>query len=1323
MKQRMKKATAASLSILSLLLLLLFSGISIPLDFLDSSLESLATHLLDRRVILHGPVRLQPSLKPTLEFGGLTIGNPRNWSEKGHLLTVESGHGQISLLPLLKGNFLINDLTFEGVDLQLITQSDHTTNYSFGEPASDTVTKQSSHALTGLERISLHDVHLSYLDELSGKIYSLNIDEAHGRGAPDSPLYFSLHGSLTEQAVSLEFKGGSLGDLLENTKSWPLTEGTLRLADTTLNLNGTLVRNEHQTGGYLTISLKGTHLEEIGTAVGFSIPDIGDFFLQTNIGLHPGMIRLTGIELTALNSALNGDLEFSFHNPKPTLSGNIDIPILHPALFSAFSSKQAESTPVEKQKSSESATLPWQKLQFLDSDLHLKIATLQTNTFYANTLQAAVSLVDGDLLMPFSGVVMDVPAKGQLEIFGNKAIPSVKLDFGSRSTQLAPMFAAFSKHQGYDGELGNIALTARTSGNTLPELIKELDLDLEIGDSSLQIQSTQLFSTRKLSLQHRPNNPFILSASGRVLDRPFHIESIAGRPEDATDVHTFPLHLQLEACDTDLLFDGMLYSGQKDNTLGDFHFSLNGEKLCGFLDPVEKFIGKNSDFSAQGKGSLHTEGWSLALESLRLNELIVDAHAEQKLDSQKKPVLSVSVHSDEIDISSLLQPGEKNPQEEGGTPEPIKNKEEKAAEIQQQTALIGTLLTKEILTQKQKNMLATNALINLHIERLETGRGNISDIKLSTVVKDGKITRSPFQATVANELFSGNADADFTRQIPTIHLELTAEDFNLPQLLQEFQISPAPDVTAKHIGIDLKFRGNTIKDLLLQSSQELTIRSGKWSMERVFQEPLLINIEEAKYESNPTAPAKISLNGSVNSAPLSLKITEDGLFGKNDNKELVLDLHASLADAELTIAGRLKRKNEMVDSFDLSTLLKGDRLDHLNEVFGLNLPPLGPYLVQGALKKDKNTLSFHDMAVAVGDSTLNGEMALSGRKNKNDKIIFPINFNTRLSAESIQLDDFRLGDWSPLTTEKKKISHEPAEEEKETSGGSLNNLFSKELASVLEGTLTVDVKEVLSGTDKLGSGHLLTSLADGLYSLDTLSLDLPGGAVQIQGGIRPDSTGTEAQLSMQIEHLDYGILVRRAKPDSDLKGELNVSLDVKSKAGNPLQLKEHLSGTLRFGVVPEEFKSGVIDLWAVNIITAALPALMKEGESEVNCLAGDFLLEDGIMHPEIFLLDTSRLRVQGKGEINFKTNDINFHMKPTPKSAHFFSLATPITVTGPFTDYTIGVTAGGVLGTVFGLATSVVTVPYQWLFTDNMASNGEKACSAAMDWVKAFGKE
>ena len=74
-------------------------------------------------------------------------------------------------------------------------------------------------------------------------------------------------------------------------------------------------------------------------------------------------------------------------------------------------------------------------------------------------------------------------------------------------------------------------------------------------------------------------------------------------------------------------------------------------------------------------------------------------------------------------------------------------------------------------------------------------------------------------------------------------------------------------------------------------------------------------------------------------------------------------------------------------------------------------------------------------------------------------------------------------------------------------------------------------------------------------------------------------------------------------------------------------------------------------------------------------------------------------------------------MKPTPKSAQFFSLATPISITGTIIKPDIGVTPAGVVSTIFRQAISVVTVPFQWVFSDKMEAGGKKVCSAAMQWV------
>jgi hypothetical protein len=170
-------------------------------------------------------------------------------------------------------------------------------------------------------------------------------------------------------------------------------------------------------------------------------------------------------------------------------------------------------------------------------------------------------------------------------------------------------------------------------------------------------------------------------------------------------------------------------------------------------------------------------------------------------------------------------------------------------------------------------------------------------------------------------------------------------------------------------------------------------------------------------------------------------------------------------------------------------------------------------------------------------------------------------------------------------------------------------------------------------------------------------------------------------------------------------------------------LNDNINGRFRFGVVPEEFRAGILDLWAVNIIAAALPVMMKGSSSVVNCLAGDFILDESLMEPELFLLDTSNMRVNGKGKINLRTNEINFVLKPQPKSAQFFSLATPVAVTGSILSPDIGVTTAAVIATIFRQPISLVTVPLQWLFTDNLEKDGKTVCSAAMQWVREASDE
>lgn len=94
-------------------------------------------------------------------------------------------------------------------------------------------------------------------------------------------------------------------------------------------------------------------------------------------------------------------------------------------------------------------------------------------------------------------------------------------------------------------------------------------------------------------------------------------------------------------------------------------------------------------------------------------------------------------------------------------------------------------------------------------------------------------------------------------------------------------------------------------------------------------------------------------------------------------------------------------------------------------------------------------------------------------------------------------------------------------------------------------------------------------------------------------------------------------------------------------------------------------------------------------------LAADLVFADGIVEPDAFVLDTDRIRVVGDGRIDLGTGGIAFKVRPRPKSPQYFSLATPVQVTGTITQPHVGITGSGFLSSLARFFGSIVTVSWQ----------------------------
>jgi uncharacterized protein involved in outer membrane biogenesis len=476
--------------------------------------------------------------------------------------------------------------------------------------------------------------------------------------------------------------------------------------------------------------------------------------------------------------------------------------------------------------------------------------------------------------------------------------------------------------------------------------------------------------------------------------------------------------------------------------------------------------------------------------------------------------------------------------------------------------------------------------------------------------------------------------------------------------------------------------------------------------------PIQFKIEECTGAMRVGKPLTLAMKGSLLKVPHKTTIEIGSLKELLEENKSHMNITMETAINRLEFSGVIDLA-QVSKSLAVKATFAGERLDSLNRFFNIDLPPLKSYRAGAQLNLRKKRADFSELNIQVGQSKLAGKMTIdnSGAIPKS---------TVELSAPLIQLNDFDVGNWSPekghseqpvVKNEKKKESgtnalkaglHSSAEE--------VEKLLSPELLGKFDLKMIVKVNKVLSGSDELGSGSLTTILKGGRFSIDPLKLNIPGGSLTLAASLKPDEKAPEASIRTVMKSFDFGVLVRRANPKAEMGGRINLDVDLKSSADSFEKFMAKSSGYIDFSGRLENLKAGVIDLWAVNLI-AAVVSKEDENGSKINCVIGRWTMQNGLLKPDIFLIDTSKIRICGKGQVDFRKEHIDLKLAPTPKKPEYFSLATPIEIDGKFSEFDPDIQAGGLIGTTVRFIASPVTTTFKRLFDEDLPADGNDVCA------------
>jgi hypothetical protein len=1267
-----------------------------------------ASAALGRPVTLAGPLELVPTLRPRLKVGSIRIANPPGF-ETPELAFLGEARLRVDLRALLRKRVRILELSAENVRAYIERTADGRVNYAFAPRVASAAAPQSSGKGPDLAQVadvgfdvrnvSLRQLSVEYLYGPTGSHHYFQLDELTAEAPQGEPIAVAMHGTAEQRfPYRVQLGAGSVEALLAVGQTWPF-ELVVEFLGGNLRLDGSITRTQAAPVVDLLFGLGAEDLSELERLLQVDLPEVGATGVAGQVRYDGNSLRLSGVRGAMGRTTLEADLAYDLTGPRPRVSGAVSLPSLDLRPLLGMRTTETEAAPrslLDTYRELEQQSFSLRALRTLDADLMLSVGQWLSLPGDVRDAQLSVQLEDGVLRTPVQATIAQVPLKGEVRIDGAAAEPTFALELGAQRTRLGGLAALLAGIQGMQGDLGRFVFRVGGRGETLGEITRTVDVRLAIDDSRLtygNVEGGRPVELRLETLDVRlpGSRPLTGRIKGALVGEPFDAQLRAADLPSLARTLRSPLSLRAQATGARLEIDGTVAPPDAPGGT-DLSLRLTAPRA----GDVARWLGLSpsaqASASLQGRVRIQGDTWQLSEFAFRIGRTALAGDFARTF-IVGRPLIRARLDVEQVDVRELetmLPPAQPRPADTA----PRES---------------GSTLDIPILPQ---GIDLTDADLEVSIKQAGSAPAEVRDARFTGRIRDGHMSASPFSAQVAGVPFSGALAIDLRGQVPAVSLWLAAGPVDVGRLLRDLGVARGIDARVDAMRVQLIGRGGRLGEMLEKSALDAEMDAGALTLRDPAAKPLVaIAVDKAAVRAPAGQPVSLTIDGAIDRTPVAIRVATGAVRDfVRAVSEVPFSMQASAAGARLDLTGKVSVPITQ-RAGELELRIEGERIDTLNELARVQLPAWGPWSIAGRFRTLSNGYEVPDLQLRVGDSRLNGRGSFvsGGVRPRVD---------VKLTAPRVQLDDFAFGDWSPFEKSAKPadkpldVDQMRAKARQAAAEG--QRLLSPQTLQRLDAYLDVQVDEVLSGQDQLGSGTLHAQLDNGRLEFGPAQVNVPGGSAHLFAAYQPSQTDVAVEARLRVDRFDYGILARRAKPGTDLAGLFSLRFDLQSRAPTSDALMSRADGRVDFAVWPQNMRAGIFDLWAVNVFVALVPAVDPAAESKVNCAIGRFDLRQGKLTHDAILIDTSRMRVAGEGKVDFETETLGFRLAPRAKTAQFFSLATPVGVTGKLTDFKVGVAPGGVAESTVRFLTSVFVVPLQKLGGSEVPRDGSDICTDAM---------
>ncbi|MES2901488.1 MAG: AsmA family protein [Pseudomonadota bacterium] len=537
----------------------------------------------------------------------------------------------------------------------------------------------------------------------------------------------------------------------------------------------------------------------------------------------------------------------------------------------------------------------------------------------------------------------------------------------------------------------------------------------------------------------------------------------------------------------------------------------------------------------------------------------------------------------------------------------------------------------------------------------------------------------PWPHLIANDVHVGNP-AGFAGEVGTVR----QFSFSLnPLALLDKSIS-IPVLRFEAPRIDLERKADGSNNWTFKQSE----RPSKWKLdlERIVFTKGVVHYKDAIEKADITADVDIINNappygiswkakGSFNGAPVSGTGKAGAVLSlKQQSTPFPLQADMRIGANRIALEGTLTKPTKLA-ALDLKLKLWGPSMARLYSITGLVLPETPEYRTEGrliaALGEESSRWTYHKFTGKVGSSDIGGHLEFQTGKPRGklsgkvvSKLLQFTDLGPLIGADSNASKQAR--GVAPVQPTGKVLPVEP---------------FRTERWTAIDADVHYSAERIIRKEQlpiKKLSTHLI--LKDGVLNLAPLNFDMAGGNlssnIKLDGSGREGKNAIRATAKVTARHIKVKELFPTIQGLQATVGEINGDAQLSATGNSVASLLAASNGEVKTMISQGTVSKLLLEQMGLNIGNIILTKMFGDKQVQLNCMATDFGVTNGLMQSRVFVVDTEEAIITASGTINLANEQVDLTLRPETKGLRIFSLRAPLYVRGSFNKPDVSVDKG-----------------------------------------------